>query len=135
MLDPTTAGDRKGEPAATGSLPPSGSGLLEDAKSFWDELRGLAHEQLTLAALETRLAGKSLVTMIAAGMMVAALLVSAWLGLGGAVILWLIALGVAASIALLLYSLIRRQSRHLQIPATLRSLRALPSKLQASGKS
>jgi len=54
--------------------------LLEDAKSLWHELRGLAHNQLGLAALETRLAGKSLVTMIAAGLMVPVLLGSAWLG-------------------------------------------------------
>jgi len=134
MLDQTAAGDRKGEPAAAGS-PSSGSGLLEDAKLFWHELRGVAHEQLALAALEMRLAGKSLVTMIAAGMMVAVLLISAWLGLVTAVVLWLITLGAAASVALLvvvvanlicalaLYGLIRRQSRHLQFPATRRSLR------------
>ena len=147
MVDPTTAIDRKGEPAASGSAPASGSGLLEGAASLWQELRGLAHEQLTLAALETRLAGKSLVTMIAAGVMVAVLLVSAWLGLVGAVVLWLIGMGVTASIALLLavvanlvfalilYNVIRRQGRHLQFPATLRSLRPVPSKLQGSGKS
>jgi hypothetical protein len=146
MLDPTSAVDRKGEPAANGSVPPSGSAVLEDAKSLWLEVRGLAHEQLRLAALETRLAGKSLVTMIGAGLMVAVLLVSAWLGLMGALVLWLIDLGLAASIALLLvvaanlifalilYSLMRRQSRHLQFPATLRSLRPVPSKPEGSGK-
>jgi len=79
-MEPTTALDRRGEPAPTRSAPPSVSGLLEDAKSLWHELRGLAHNQLGLAALETRLAGKSLVTMIAAGVMVPVLLGSAWLG-------------------------------------------------------
>ena len=144
MLDLTTAVDRKGEAAATGSFPPSGSALLEDAKLLWQELRGLAHEQLTLAALETRLAGKSLVTMVAAGLMVGVLLISAWLGLMGAAVLWMIAVGIAASIALLvavaanlicalvLYGLIRRLSRHLQFPATVRSLRPVTSKPQGS---
>jgi hypothetical protein len=143
-MEPTNALDPRGEPAATGSAPPSDAGLLEDAKSLWHELRGLAHEQLTLAVLETRLAGKSLVTMIVAGVMVAALLVSAWLGLMGAAVLWLISIGVMASIAMLLcvaanlafalilYDVIRRQSRHLQFPATLRSLRPVPSRPQGS---
>ncbi len=132
--------NRQGEPAAIGGAAPDDSGLLEDAKSLWYELRGLAHDQLTLAALETRLAGKSLVTMIGAGVMIAVLLVSAWLGLMGAVVLWLISSGVIASIAMLLavaanvvfavilYDVIRRRSRHLQFPATLRSLRPVPSK-------
>ena len=106
----------------------------------------LAHDRLTLAALETRLAGESLVTMIASGVMVAVLLVSAWLGIMGAGVLWLISIGVMASIAMLLavaanlmlalilYDVIHRQSRHLQFPATLRSLRPVISKLQGSDK-
>jgi hypothetical protein len=143
-MEPTSALDRKGEPAANGSSPPGESGSLEELKSLWHELRGLAHDQLKLAALETSLAGKSLVTMIAAGVMVAVLLISAWLGLMGAAVLWLIGIGVAASIALLLavaanlvcalvlYDVIHRQGRHLQFPATLRSLRPAPSPLRAS---
>ena len=106
----------------------------------------LAHDRLTLAALETRLAGKSLVTMIAAGVMIAGLLVSAWMGLMGVVVLWLVSIGVMASIALLLavaanlvfalilYAVIRLKSRYLQFPATIRSLRPLPPKLQPSDK-
>ena len=145
-MEPTNALNRQGEPAAVGGAPPGDSGLLVDAKSLWHELRGLAHDQLTLAALETRLAGKSLVTMIAAGLMVAVLLVSAWLGFVGAAVLWLISIGVMASIAMLLavaanlvlalilYDVIRQQSRHLQYPATLRSLRPVPAKLQGSEK-
>ena len=139
--------DRKDGPAATGSAPPGDAGLLEEAKSLWHELRGLAHDQLTLAVLETKLAGNSLVTMIAAGVMVAVLLISAWMGLVGAGVLWLISIGVVASIAMLLavaanlvfavilYDLIRRKSRDLQFPATLRSLRPVPSRLQTSEKS
>ena len=138
--------DRKGEADVSNSTTPSDSGLLEQAKSLWHELRGLAHDQLTLAALETKLAGKSLVTMIAAGVTIAVLLVSAWLGLLSAVVLWLIVFGLPASIAILLavaanlllalilYDVIRRQSRHLQFPATLRSLRPVPTQLQGQTK-
>jgi len=146
-MNSTNAPNRTGEPAATGGTPPSDPGLLEEAKSLWHDLRGLAHDQLALAALETKLAGKSLVTMIAAGVLIAALLVSAWLGLMGAAVLWLVDMGVAATIALLvavsanlllalfLYYVIRRLSRHLQFPATLRSIRALPDSFQSSEKS
>jgi len=146
-MDPTNTLDRTGEPVATGSLPGSDPGLLEEATSVWHAVRGLAHDQLALAALEAKLAGKSLVTMIAAGVMAAVLLVTAWLGLIGAAVLWLIGIGVAASLAmvlavaanlvaaLLLYSLIRRQGRRLQFPATLRSLRPVPSTLKISEES
>jgi len=143
-MEPTNALDRKGAPAAVGDAPPGDAGLLEDAKSLWHELRALAHDELTLAALEARLAGISLVTMLGAGLMIGVLLVSAWLGLLAAVVLWLISIGVPASIALLLgvatnlllalmlYGVVRRQSRYLQFPATLRGLRPLPSKMQTS---
>lgn len=127
-------------PHAAASASASDSGLLEDAKSLWHEVRGLTHDHLQLAALETKLAGKSLVTMIAAAVMVAVLLVSAWLGLSGAAVLALIESGVIASIAILLaaavnlvialilyYGVIRRKSRYLQFPATIRSLRPMPS--------
>ncbi|HKQ24057.1 MAG TPA: phage holin family protein [Burkholderiales bacterium] len=138
-MEPTNTLNRAGEPIVAGGIVPPDSGLLEDLKLLWHELLGLVHDQLTLAALETRSAGNSLVTMIAAGVMVAALLVSAWLGLMGAAVLWLINMGVIASVAMLvavianlalaliLYDVIRRQSRHLQFPATLRALRPVPT--------
>jgi len=138
--------DRGGGVAASGSASPSAAGLLDEAKSLWRDLRGLAYDQLALAALETKLAGRSLVTMIGTAVLIAALLISAWLGLMGAVVLWLVGVGVAATIAvlvavsanlllaLLLYYVSRRLSRHLQFPATMRSLRALPASFQSSEK-
>jgi len=137
-MEPTNAPDQKGDPSAIGGGALGDSGLLEEIKSLWQEFSGLAHDRLTLAALESRLAGKSLVTMIAA------LLVSAWVGLMGVAVLWLVNVGVWASIALLiavaanlvfaliLYAVIRLKSRYLQFPATIRSLRPLPSPLQTS---
>ena len=48
-------------------------GLIDDVRMLWQQLLGLAHDHLHLAVLETRLAGQSLVAMVAAGVMVALL--------------------------------------------------------------
>ena len=119
-------------------MPPSHdppvSELLNEAKSLWSEWTDLLRDRLQLAALETQHAGKTLVGMIATGVIIALLIVSAWLGLLSAAVLWLVQLGLMTSIAILLgvlfnlllavllYYLIRYQSRHLGWPATLRSL-------------
>jgi hypothetical protein len=58
-MEPTNALGRQGDPAAVGGAPLGDSGLLEEVKSLWHELRGLAHDQLTLAVLETRLAARA----------------------------------------------------------------------------
>ena len=76
--------------------------------------------------------------MIVAGVLVAVLLGSAWLGLMAAAVLGLIDNGVVASSAILLavaFNLLlalifclvmRRKSRYLQFPATLHSFQAKP---------
>jgi uncharacterized membrane protein YqjE len=110
-------------------------GLLKETTRLWDELHGLAHDHLQLAALETQRAGESLVTMITAGMIVAGLLLSAWLGLMGAAVLaltsngimetdsaLLLAVAVDLLVALLLCGVIRRRSHHLRFPANTGSL-------------
>ena len=124
----------------------SDSTVLEEAQSLLHELRGLTHDRFRLAALETRRAGESLVSMIIAGVMVAFLLSSAWLGLMAAAVLGLIDNGVVASsaillavasnllIALILLGVIRRKSRYLQFPATLRSFQTTPSGRRDMGK-
>ena len=119
--------------------PGTGSGMLEDAQSLWHELRGLIHDRFRLAALETQRAGKSLVDMIVAGVMIGVLLIGAWLGLMAAAVLELLEHGVVATssaillavasnllIALILFGVIRRKSRYLQFPATLRSFQTTP---------
>ncbi len=120
------------------SDPGSDSSVLEDAQSFLHELLGLTYDRFLLAALETRRAGESLMTMIVAGVMVAFLLSSAWLGLMAAAVLELIGNGIVASSAILLAvacnlllalifcRVMRRKSRYLQFPATLRSLKTQP---------
>ncbi|HEX5125782.1 MAG TPA: phage holin family protein [Rhodocyclaceae bacterium] len=121
-------------------------GALEETKILWHALRRVVRDHLQLAALETRLAGESLVTMIAAGVMVAALLVSTWLVLVAAAVLQLVNSGVSLSSAMLLaalanlvaalvlYGVIRRRSYYLAFPATLRSLSESSSKLTADMK-
>ena len=99
------------------------------------ELRGLVHDQLQLAGLELRLAAHSLMTMIAAAVCIGALLVVAGLALMGAAGLGLMEMGLEPALVLLVLAtltlvaagllgvLIRRRSRDLGLPASLRALR------------
>lgn len=121
--------------SSTHDEPPGEAGVLEAIQSLWNELYGLSHERLQLAALETRRAGQSLVTMIVAGVMLALLLSAAWLGLLVAIVYRLVENGLPASaailiavafnllLALMLCGIIRHRSRYLQFPASLRSLK------------
>ena len=109
-------------------------GLIDDVRMLWQQLLGLAHDHLQIAVLETRLAGQSLVAMVAAGVMVALLVVSSWIGLLAAAVAALVGAGLSINaaillgaganlfVALLLCAFIRRKSRHLRWRASLRSL-------------
>ena len=137
-MDPNTANTETLGQTAMGGEPKT-SGLLENAQALWQELRELSHDCLHLVALEARRAGQNLVYMIIAGIMAAALLIGAWLGLVAAAVLWLIEHDFLASTAILfavafnflltliLVGVIKSKSRYLQFPATVRSLQALPS--------
>jgi hypothetical protein len=130
-MNPTTA---KLKPMMPGDEKSQDSNILEDAESLWSELQGLGYDHFQLAALETRRAGESLVAMLIAGVMVAILLIGAWLGILAAAVLALIgqgltagsAIGAAVAVNLLLVlflaGVLRRKSRFLQWPALLRSL-------------
>ena len=138
-MKPNAANDATIKQTATQDEP-IGSNALEEAQMLWYELCELIHARLRLAALETRRAGESLVTMLIAGVMVAVLLIGAWLGIMVAVVLMLIEQGMVAStaillavavnllIALLLCGVIRRKSHYLQFPALLGSLEPVPLK-------
>lgn len=114
----------------------TGPGLFEGAGGLIREFQGVAHDYVVLAALETKRAGMSLVIMLAAGVMMAILLVSAWLGLVTAAVFGMIAAGLAAWLAILiavvanlafagaLYGVIHFKRRYLAFPATVRNLRA-----------
>lgn len=98
------------------------------------EVRGLIHDHLQLAALEVRLASRSLMIMISFACCIGGLLVLVWLGLMAAVALSLIDGGfhlvlvillvtaLTSGLVLLLFGLIRRRSRDLGFPATLGNL-------------
>ena len=123
--------DTAGEPLPAAAPEP---GLLEQAVLLWAELRGLAHDQFELVALEVRQACSRFALMVALALAAAALTATAWLGLIAAVVLWMIELGAspagallgavaansAAAIACVL--LLRREGKEMPFAATFRSL-------------
>jgi hypothetical protein len=142
MDQATPAGQSVGSRAAS-SDPDRRAAVPQEAKLLWQELRGLAHDRLELAVLETQRAGESLVAMVVAGMLVAGLVLSAWLGVLGAALLALTSRGVMATgsalllavalnlaIALMLWRHIGRLSHDLRFPANGRSLEPAASQRQ-----
>lgn len=114
--------------------PVDDSSVMEDVRTLWHEVRGLGHDRLQLVALEAQQAGASLVNMVIAGIVVAGLLCSAWLGILSVSVITLIENGLVLRSALLLavvlnlllaligYRYLTRKSRFLRFPATLQSL-------------
>ncbi len=128
-----TAGQRA--PAIT---PESSAGVMAEVRSLVNEFRGLAADHVKLAALEAKQAGASLGMIVALGVLAAIFLLSAWLGLMGAVALFLVeralltgsaALGLAVAVNLVLVLvlgvLMYRRRNQMTFAATARSLKAL----------
>jgi hypothetical protein len=128
--------------------PLNDAGVLEIAQLLWDELRELSVDRLHLAALEMQRAVDGMVSMVISGVMIAVLLLSAWLGALAAVVLVLIENGVTVSSAILLavaanlfltlilFAAIRRKRRFFQFSSTLRSLQPItPERLDAEKSS
>ncbi|MDO9160947.1 MAG: phage holin family protein [Methylococcaceae bacterium] len=147
-MNPSAVKDQVSGQAAQSSEPQNEAGVLAEAQLLWDELRGLGVDRIRLAALETQRAGDSLVSMLISGVMIAVLLLSAWLGLQAAAVLALIEYGLAPSsvilltvaanllLTLILFRVIRRKSHFLQFPSTLRSLQPIaPERLDAEKSS
>lgn len=122
--------------STTSGKPGIHADLLEDVRLLWSDLRGLTHDHIKLATLEAKRAGKSLVSMIVAGVVMAILLISVWIGLMAAAALALIEnnmlggtgatlliTGANLVVALLLFWFIRSRSRYLLFPETVHSLR------------
>jgi len=125
-------------------------GLLHSVKLLGNEVRGVVHDHLYLAALETRQAGEGLVRIVAMGLIAALLLFSAWLVLIGAIVMMLVQRSLLTSssaliLVFLIHSLlvvfiaaaIRKRSKHQLFPATIRSSEsvtadshAAPSKIE-----
>lgn len=110
--------------------------LAEEVRGLGYELRGVVHDYARLAALETRRAGESLVRITAMGSLVAVLVCTAWLsaaGWAGIVLVEnnvlnpgsaLLSIAVAnVLIALVVIAVIRRESRHLLMSATVHFLK------------
>ena len=124
--------DQAGQPPA--DAPSQEPGLLEQTGALWAELRGLAHDQFQLLALEARQACSRFAFMVALAIMAVALFATAWLGAVAAAVFWMIESGMSPGLALLAAVganlagaivctlLLRRQAREIPFAATLRSI-------------
>lgn len=115
---------------------PLKSSLGGALRAWWANLHGMGRDYALLAALELQRAGIGLALILAAGVVVAVLVVSAWTALVAGVIVWAVqsgattwpmALGAAAGVNLLLAALMVAQMRahvtNIFLGATLRQLR------------
>jgi len=64
------------------------------AFAVWNDLRCALHERARLLTMEVRLAGLTLVQLVFYAVVVAVLVVSAWIGLMGALVVGLVNLGL-----------------------------------------
>jgi uncharacterized membrane protein YqjE len=117
-------------PNASGSSPaPSRLALA------WTNVKGLVQDHALLAVLELQRAGISFVKMVAAGIIISILVVSAWMGLVAAAVVWAVGAGANWSVALVVAAIVniavaiglalwaKRQVPDLLFAATLRQLK------------
>jgi len=147
MVTCVTEREEKAEQSAECSDTKSDSGVLSTIHLLLNELYRLSSDRIRLAALETRRAGESLVTMIVAAVMVAFMMGSAWLGLMAAAVLGMLDKGIVPGsailitvvlnlfFALILCAVIGRKRRYLEFPATLRSFKTTDSGRRVTKKS
>lgn len=140
MAEQSSEGSARQGFSQPGSSSPT---VFTEVTALWHELRQLAHDQLGLAALETKQAGVSLAMMIGLALVAAILLVTAWLTLIAGGVLWMMDSGAAwpwailAAIVLnvggaaLLIMVIRHKSRNLLFPATRRRLHSPSTSVSA----
>lgn len=110
------------------------------------DARELAYDHIELATLEAQRAAIGLAKMLTAAVVVSILIVSAWLALVAAGIVWATAagvgwagaLGIAAALNILLAGIlaywIRHQTSELLFAATLRQLRQTATDVKQEGK-
>ena len=101
----------------------------------WTNLRGLVQDHALLAVLEVQRASISLVKMVAAAIIISILVVSAWMGIVAAGVVWAIGAGANWGLAILIAALVnialavglafwaKKQIPDLLFSATLRQLR------------
>ena len=102
----------------------------------WSSVKGLVQDHALLAVLELQRASISLVKMLAAGIVISILVVSAWMGLVAAAVVWAVGAGASWGVALLVAALVnfviaaglafwaKSQVPDLLFAATLRQLRS-----------
>jgi uncharacterized membrane protein YqjE len=124
--------------ASDASAPPPDLG--EHAASLARELRGLVHDHLELATLETRLCFHNVLRMTVIAVFSALVLAAAWFALSGAAAFVLIDRGIAPAVAMALLAaanllvaaggwlLLRRSSARLGWPGIQRTLKPLPAR-------
>jgi uncharacterized membrane protein YqjE len=110
----------------------------------WANLKALVQDHALLAVLEVQRAGVSLVKMVIAGVIIAILAVSAWMGIVAAIVGWAIFAGANWAVAILVAALVnlvvavglafwaKKQLPDLLFSATVRQLREdVPNKEEA----
>jgi hypothetical protein len=122
------------------SIPDAGKplqgSLLGAARAWFANLHGMGRDYALLAALELQRAGIGLALILAASVIVAVLVVSAWTALVASAVVWAVqsgaaawpvALGVAAAVNIVLagamVAQIRAHATNIFLGATLRQLR------------
>jgi len=90
-------------PPAPPQPDPDDSDRLSDAaRAVWDDLRTALYERGRLLTLEARLAGLTFVQLVMYSVLVAVLVVTAWLGLVACVVIGLITVGLHWALGLVL---------------------------------
>jgi len=119
-------------------------GMIGAIANAFNSVRRVFSDLFRLFSLEVRRAGLTLVWMVALGAMAAMLIVTAWLGLMGALALWAVSLGltwISALVAVAMVNLVTAAivvfscvslSRNLLFPATQRQLAAPPAPSDAA---
>jgi hypothetical protein len=91
---PASGGSSVGGAQPASDPEPAPEGLAASAQAAWRDLRLALHERARLLTLELRLAGLTFVQLVLYAVMVAVLVISAWIGLIGAMVVALISYGV-----------------------------------------
>jgi len=101
----------------------------------WTNVKGLVQDHALLAVLELQRAGISFVKMVAAGIIISVLVISAWMGLVAAAVMWAVGAGANWSVALIVAAILniavavglglwaKKQVPDLLFAATLRQLK------------
>lgn len=122
------------------ATPPPTDGIVGGIANAFNSVRRVFSDLFRLFSLEVRRAGLTLMWMVALGALAAMLVVTAWLGLMGALALWAVSLGwtwISVMVAIALANLVAAAvvifscvtvSRNLLFPATQRQLEAPPTR-------